>query len=179
MIKCNQCSYPVIEQMRSCPNCGTPVADKDIELITCPWCGAEADAHEDYCPECGEPLYDDADDVDDAPQPGAAPTAAQEVIPVCTLRPLTAAGEGRAATRTFEDQGDGVALSRHNTMPTDESIDQDLQAHLFFDNGQWFIEDGCEDRRSTFVHAGKGISLSPGDIIRMGDREFEFNIKTK
>ena len=173
-IKCARCGYPVIEQMHSCPNCGTVVADsdKDIETIICPSCGAEVDAREDFCPECGEPLYDDVE------QLAAAPVS-EEVIPVCTLRPLTYDGEKRAATRSFEDEGEGVGLSRGNTMPGDDSIDEELQANLFFYEGQWFIEEGCEDRRSTFVHAGKGIKLAPGDIIRLGDREFEFNIKTK
>lgn len=161
--------------MHSCPNCGAEVADKEIEMIICPNCGAEVDTREDYCPECGEPLYDDVEKVPDV----VVSPVSEEVIPVCTLRPLTLPGEHRAPTKTFEDEGDGVSLSRENTMSTDNSIDEDLQAHLFFYNGQWFIEEGCEDRRSTFVHAGKGIKLAPGDIIRMGDREFEFNIKMK
>lgn len=173
--KCASCGYPVIEQMHSCPNCGAVVADKDIEMITCPNCGAEVDAREDYCPECGEPLYDDVVETTEI----IAPPVTDEVIPVCTLRPLTLAGERRASTRTFEDDGEGISLSRENTMPMDETIDEELQAHLFFYNSQWFIEEGCENRRSTFVHAGKGIKLAPGDIIRLGDREFEFNIKTK
>ncbi len=172
-MNCKTCGYPVIEQMHSCPNCGTVIANNDIELITCPSCGAEVDAREDYCPECGEPLYDDVGQTD------KAPIVTEEVIPICTLRPLTLEGERRAATKTYQDEGDGVSLSRDNTMPTDISIDEELQAHLFFYEGQWFIEEGCEDRRSTFVHAGKGIKLAPGDIIRLGDREFEFNIKAK
>lgn len=176
MNKCTNCGYPVIDKMHTCPNCGTVVADNDIELITCPACGAEVDAREDYCPHCGEPLYDD---VEETTENMVTPSASEEVIPVCTLRPLTFEGERRAATKTYEDEGDGVSLSRENTMPTDTSIDDELQAHLFFYDGQWFIEEGCEDRRSTFVHAGKGIKLTPGDIIRLGDREFEFNIKTK
>lgn len=173
IIKCTQCGYPVIDKMSTCPNCGASVTDNDIELTTCPACGAQVDAHEDYCPECGEPLYDDVEEPNND-----TPTAA-EVIPVCTLRPIMANGERNAPARSFEDEGDGVALARDNTMPSDNSIDEELQAHLFFYEGQWFIEEGCEDRRSTFVHAGKGIKLAPGDIIRLGDREFEFNIKTK
>lgn len=175
MTNCNRCGYPVIEQMRSCPNCGAEVADNDRDMIACPNCGAEVDARENYCSECGEPLYYD---VEETPAI-VAPSVTEEVIPVCTLRPLALIGERCTSARTFEDEGDGVSLSRENTMPTDETIDEELQAHLFFYNGQWFIEEGCENRRSTFVHAGKGIKLAPGDIIRMGDREFEFNIKTK
>lgn len=173
MVKCNKCGYPVIDKMSTCPNCGATVAEKDIELITCPACGARVDAREDYCPECGEPLYDDVVESNNDLSTEA------EIIPVCTLRPITANGERNVSTRSFEDEGEGVALTRDNTMPSDNSIDEELQAHLFFYEGQWFIEEGCEDRRSTFVHAGKGIKLAPGDIIRLGDREFEFNIKTK
>lgn len=176
MNKCKQCGYPVIDKMHSCPNCGTLVIrdDDDTEFVCCPACGAHVDAREDYCPECGEPLYDEV-----VGQPADVPLLEKEVIPVCTLRPLTVEGERRVSPRTYEDEGDGVSLSRDNTMPADDSIDEELQATLFFYQGQWFIEEGCEDRRSTFVHAGKGIKLAPGDIVRLGDREFEFNIKTK
>ena len=47
----------------------------------------------------------------------------------------------------------------------------------FFSDGHWFIEDRSRDN-STYVHAGAGIKLESGDIIRMGDRQFVFSIKT-
>ncbi len=173
-IKCKQCGYPAIESMSSCPNCGSIVTGSDeANTIICPHCGlTEIDSSEEYCPECGEPLYGDEQDY---------PTEAvqEEVIPICTLSPISVSGERRIATKTFEDEGNGVSLTRSNTAPKDRSIDDELQAHLFFYEGNWYIEEGVEDRRSTYVHAGKGIKLAPGDIIRLGDREFEFNIKTK
>lgn len=174
MIKCKQCGYPVIEAMSSCPNCGVIISETDTaDTITCPHCGlTEIDPSEEFCPQCGEPLYEEE-------QFSATDTAYEEVIPICTLSPITVAGERKLATRTFEDEGDGVSLSRANTAPNDQSIDEELQAHLFFYEGNWYVEEGVENKRSTYVHAGKGIKLSPGDIIRMGDREFEFNIKTK
>lgn len=173
-IKCKQCGYPVIEAMSSCPNCGNLVSDTDtLDTITCPHCGlTEIDPSEEYCPQCGQPLYEE--------EPySPSDTAYEEVIPICTLSPITVAGERKMSTRTFEDEGEGVSLSRANTAPNDQSIDEELQAHLFFYEGNWYVEEGVEDRRSTYVHAGKGIKLAPGDIIRLGDREFEFNIKTK
>lgn len=173
--KCNHCGYPVIDSMTTCPNCNSVVDTDKSDTVICPRCGAEVDADNDYCPDCGQPLYDDVDQATDDTSAAAAP----EVIPVCELRPLALAGERRPASRTYEDEGDGVELARDNTMPGEASIDADLQAHLFFSDGQWFIEEGRDDCRSTFVHAGKGIKLAPGDIIRLGDREFEFNIKTK
>lgn len=174
MIKCKQCGYPVIDAMISCPNCGAIVSDSDTaDTITCPHCGlTEIDPSEEYCPECGEPLYEKE-------QSYSSETSFEEVIPICTLSPITVTGERKMSTRTFEDEGEGVSLVRANTAPNDQSIDEELQAHLFFYDGNWYVEEGVENRRSTYVHAGKGIKLAPGDIIRLGDREFEFNIKTK
>lgn len=181
MMKCKQCGYPVIDAMSSCPNCGTAVSRSGEptydEIITCPRCGlTNIDPAMDYCPECGEPLYDDL--TDDTPASSTADTA-PEVIPVCSLRPLVMPGERPVSESTFEDHGNGVSLNRANTHPSDPSIDEELQAHLFFYNGHWYIEEGVEDRRSTYVHAGQGIKLAPGDKIKLGDREFEFIIKTK
>lgn len=165
-IKCKQCGYPVIEAMSSCPNCGALVSDTNVaDTITCPHCGlTEIDPSEEYCPQCCEPLYEDNQDYPESPSEA-------EVIPICTLSPITVAGERKMSMRTFEDEGEGVSLSRGNTAPYDQSIDEELQAHLFFYDGNWYIEEGVEDRRSTYVHAGKGIKLAPGDIIRMGDRD--------
>jgi len=174
MIKCKQCGYPVIDQMCSCPNCGAFVSETDAaDTITCPHCGlTDIVPSEESCPQCGQPLYEEE-------QCSSSDTAYEEVIPICTLSPITAAEERKMSTRTFEDEGEGVSLYRANTAPSDKSIDEELQAHLFFYDGNWYIEEGVEDRRSTYVHAGKGIKLAPGDIIRLGNREFEFNIKTK
>lgn len=172
--RCKQCGYPVIDKMSSCPNCGTIVSETGTaDTITCPHCGlTDIDSSEEYCPQCGQPLYEKE-------QFSPTDTAYKEVIPICTLSPITVAGERKMSTQTFEDGGEGVSLCRANTAPSDKSIDEELQAHLFFYDGNWYVEEGVEDRRSTYVHAGKGIKLAPGDIIRMGDREFEFNIKTK
>ena len=70
----------------------------------------------------------------------------------------------------------------HKLLSEDGSIwiqiDDEEQACFFFSDGHWFIEDRSRDN-STYVHAGAGIKLEPGDIIRMGDREFVFSIKTR
>ena len=98
-------------------------------------------------------------------------------IPYCTLRPIAMPGE-REMPEEIYDEGAEVYLSRQNTVPHDRSIDDDEQACFFFSDGHWFIEDRSRDN-STFVHAGAGIKLESGDIIRMGNRLFEFNIKTR
>ena len=76
------------------------------------------------------------------------------------------------------EEGAEVYLARQNTVPHDRSIDDEEQACFFFSDGHWFIEDRSRDN-STYVHAGAGIKLEPGDIIKMGERFFEFNIKTR
>lgn len=101
----------------------------------------------------------------------------EDKIPYCTLRPISLQGEREMPEEVYED-GAEVYLSRQNTVPHDKSIDDEEQACLFFSDGHWFIEDRSH-KNSTYVHAGAGIKLEPGDIIRMGDRLFEFNIKTK
>lgn len=172
-----KCGYPIIVSMHRCPNCNAVVAEEKKEnMITCPHCGTKVLDKEGYCPECGEPLY--GDNYNDEVSPPIEDIQ-EEVVPVCSLRPITYEGERKASLRTFEDVGSGVMLARGNTMPTDQSIDNEKQAVLFFADGDWYVEDLCEQGRSTFVHAGKGIKLSDGDIIRMGDREFEFTTKKK
>lgn len=101
----------------------------------------------------------------------------EEEIPYATLRPISYPGERQMREEIYEE-GAEVMLARQNTVPHDMTIDDELQACLFFSEGKWFIEDRSRDN-STYVHAGAGIKLEPGDIIRMGEREFEFNIKTR
>ena len=177
---CKSCGYPVIPQMRTCPNCNVTIGKEEQEkeiltTLSCPNCGAEFPNNgEHYCPECGHTLLEE-------PEPGPPippnPDETKRIIPVCTLRPITLTGESRQQTHTFEDTGNGVQLTRANTMPSEMSIASSKQAVIWFDNGEWFVQDLREDGRSTYVHAGTGIKLTDGDIIRMGEREFEFNIK--
>ena len=98
-------------------------------------------------------------------------------ISYCTLQPISLSGEREMAEEVYEE-GAEVFLSRRNTVPHDKSIDDEEQACLFFSDGHWFIEDRSSDN-STYVHAGAGIKLEPGDIIKMGERLFEFNVRTK
>lgn len=172
---CKFCGYPMICNMHRCPNCNAAVVEEEKgNIITCPHCAAKVPDTEEYCPECGEHLYEDNyNDKENSP----VGYFQEEVIPICTLRPISCEGERKFSMRTFKDIGSGIMLVRDNTMPADQSIDEEKQAVLFFADGDWFVEDLCEHGRSTFVHAGKGIKLSDGDIIRMGDREFEFNTK--
>lgn len=147
--------------MIQCKTCGYLVIDG---MHTCPNClafmpvgkAAPVPVVEEYEEEY---VYDD------------------EEIPYATLRPIAFPGERQMREEIYEE-GAEVMLARQNTVPHDLTIDDELQACLFFSEGKWFIEDRSHDN-STYVHAGAGIKLEPGDIIRMGEREFEFNIKTR
>ena len=101
----------------------------------------------------------------------------EDEIPICSLRPIALPNEREMPEEVYEE-GAEVFLSRENTVPHDSSIDDEEQACLFFSDGHWFIEDRSRDN-STYVHAGAGIKLEPGDIIKMGDRQFVFSIKTR
>ena len=141
MIQCNECGYPIIDGMLTCPNC-----------------------------------------LEETPERVAAPLAVEQEynedeIPFCTLRPISRSGE-REMDEQIYAEGAEVFLSRHNTVPHDRSIDDEEQACFFFADGHWFIEDRSQDN-STYVHAGAGIKLEPGDVIKMGDRLFVFDIKTR
>lgn len=144
MIQCNNCGYPVINGMHTCPNC---LAEMPDEIPT------------------PLPIEEEADEYN------------EDDIPFCTLHPIALPGEREMQEEVY-DEGAEVYLSRQNTVPHDRSIDDDGQACFFFSDGHWFIEDRSRNN-STFVHAGAGIKLESGDIIRMGDRLFKFNIKTR
>ena len=144
--------------MIQCENCGYPVMNG---MHYCPNCDAEVSeiVEKEEIPQTEGITYD------------------EDEMPICTLRPMQQPGEKTMREESY-DEGAEVMLSRDNTVPHDMSIDDELQACLFFAEGHWWIEDRSRDN-TTFVHAGAGIKLEPGDIIRMGDREFEFNIKTR
>lgn len=152
---CKSCGYVVISQMQKCPNCDAAIGSQKKKIA--------------------EPIVDDYVEDEVIEQPIIAPAQGGAVRHLCTLRPLAFEGEREIPARTHEGE---VQLSRSNTMPTDASIDADIQAKMFYDeeSDAWYIQDEC-DERSTFVHAYNPIKLSDGDIIKMGDREFEFNIK--
>lgn len=142
MIQCNNCGYPVIMGMHTCPNC---LAEMPEDVI--------------------------------APPPAVVEEYDEDEIPICALRPISQHGESYMPEEVY-DEGAEVMLARHNTVPHDQTIDDEEQACLFFSDGHWFIEDRSCDN-STYVHAGAGIKLEPGDIIKMGDRLFEFNVKSR
>ncbi len=125
------------------------------------------------CPNC---LAEMSEEVKDSP-PAVAEEYDEDEIPICVLRPISLPGEKNMPEKVY-DEGAEVMLARHNTVPHDQTIDEEEQACLFFSEGHWFIEDRSRGN-STYVHAGAGIKLVPGDVIKMGNRLFEFNVKSR
>lgn len=144
--------------MIKCKNCGYLVVNG---MYTCPNCLAEM--LEEIAPQI--PVEEESYEYD------------EDEIQICSLRPISLPNERQMPEEVYEE-GAEVYLSRENTVPHDSTIDEEEQACLFFSDGHWFIEDRSHDN-STYVHAGAGIKLESGDIIKMGDRQFVFSIKTK
>lgn len=143
-------------------------------MIQCDNCGYLVISGMHTCPNC---LAEMPDEVVAPIVTTEENWCGEDEIPYCSLQPISLLGEKEMVERVY-DEGAEVYLSRQNTISHDKSIDDEEQACLFFSDGHWFIEDRSRDN-STYVHAGAGIKLEPGDIIRMGDRLFVFNIKTR
>lgn len=144
-------------------------------MIQCKSCGYLAINSMHTCPNCLAEMPDEI--VDPLPFAEEESEYNENEIPFCTLRPISLPNEREMPEEVYEE-GAEIYLSRENTVPHDNSIDNEEQACLFYSDGHWFIEDRSRDN-STYVHAGAGIKLESGDIIKMGDRKFEFNIKSR
>ena len=98
------------------------------------------------------------------------------VIPRCSLKPLAREGETTALPAKRDYENAKVILSRQNTDPENYSITSQQQAVLTFENGKWYIEDKS-NYKTTYIRVTKKTELKNGDIVAMGDREFEFFTK--
>lgn len=169
-IPCPACGYPVMAVMRTCPNCDEEIKEAAEERY-CPHCQSAVQPDAQFCPYCGEELDGEPPL---SPEEEEETFAGEEGIPECLLCPLPRKGEREKASLAYT--GPEVKLARDNTDPANASIESEAQAALFYDHGEWFIEERSPVR-STYVHAGMGIKLHDGDIIRLGNREFEFKTK--
>lgn len=98
------------------------------------------------------------------------------VIPFCSLKPLARDGETTAVPAKRDFESPKVVLNRQNTDPENLSITSQQQAVLTFENGKWYIEDKSA-YKTTYIRVTKKTELQNGDIVAMGDREFEFSTK--
>ena len=98
------------------------------------------------------------------------------VMPHCSLKPIARENENSAQLQKRDFEASKVILNRQNTDPENYSITSQQQALLTFENGKWYIEDRSA-YKTTYIRVTKKTELQDGDIVAMGDREFEFSTK--
>lgn len=177
---CPKCGYPISDNSTSCPNCNHELqsAPTTRQGIACPSCGAEIAPNSKFCSSCGTSTEKEM------PQPRRIQRSAMGTVmagPVsgptsankfCTLRPITWEGED-VNYNPITYSGDTIILNRSNTDANNNSITSREQAILTCEDGEWYIENRS-DLRTTFIRVNGRVKLTNGDIIVLGNREFEF-----
>lgn len=176
---CPKCGYPLSENSNSCPNCNYEMKPEVTikQSVKCRNCGKDLNPDTKFCSECGSPVQ-----VNLKPKriqrsnmgtviggPIAPGKAGNDF---CTLRPIAWEGENvnyNPVTYT----GEIIILNRANTDANNNSITSREQAVLTCEDGEWYIENRSE-LRTTFIRVNGKIKLNDGDIIVLGNREFEF-----
>lgn len=177
---CPKCGYPVSNGSSSCPNCNYELkpAPTTQQVQTCKNCGSDIPSNAKFCPTCGNPTITDVPQSQHFKQspmgtvmggPSGGPGFSTRF---CTLRPVSWPGEDvRHNPITYS--GDLIILNRSNTDANNNSITSREQAVLTFEDGVWYIENRS-DLRSTYLRVDGKVKLTNGDIIVLGNREFEF-----
>lgn len=177
---CPKCGYPLSDGATSCPNCNhelqsAPTARQNVK---CASCGAELDSSAKFCSSCGAPTNVAK------PQPrriqgsamgtvmGGPVSGPQSSNKFCTLKPIAWEGED-VNYNPITYSGDTIILNRSNTDANNNSITSREQAILTCEDGEWYIENRS-DLRTTFIRVNGRVKLTSGDIIVLGNREFEF-----
>lgn len=177
---CSKCGYPISDSSTSCPNCNQELqpAPTTKQGVTCKSCGAEITPNSKFCSSCGAPT------AEETPRPRRIQRSAMGTVmggPVaghtfankfCTLKPIVWDGED-ANYNPITYSGDTIVLNRANTDANNNSITSREQAILTCEDGEWYIENRSE-LRTTFIRVNGRIKLTNGDIIVLGNREFEF-----
>ena len=177
---CPQCGYPVSPEMSSCPNCNFSLEKNHNEGKKCPKCGKQISPDDKFCSSCGWKL---TDKVEASPQRHiqrsglgtvmGGPTSGAETNIFCTLKPIAWKGE-EVSYNPITYYGEQIILNRSNTDANNNSITSKVQAVLTYEDGEWYIENQSE-LRTTYIRVNNKIKLESGDIIILGNREFEFN----
>lgn len=177
---CPQCGYPISDNISSCPNCNYELqaVPSFKQSIRCKKCNAEINSNAKFCSSCGAPT------INEKPQsrkiqrsalgtimagPVAGPASVNKF---CTLRPIAWDGE-EVNYNPITYSGDIIILTRANTDANNNSITSREQALLIYEDGEWYIENKS-DLRTTFIRVNGRVKLTHGDIIVLGNREFEF-----
>lgn len=177
---CPKCGYPISDSSTSCPNCNHELqpAPTTKQEMNCKFCGAVIAPNAKFCSSCG------ASTSDEAPKPrriqrssmgtvmGGPVAGPTSVNKFCTLKPIAWQGED-VNYNPITYSGDTIVLNRANTDANNNSITSREQAILTCEDGEWYIENRS-DLRTTFIRLNGRIKLTNGDIIVLGNREFEF-----
>lgn len=177
---CPKCGYPISENSTSCPNCNHELhqAPTTKQSMTCKSCGAEITPDSKFCSSCGAPT------AEETPRPRRIQRSAMGTVmggPIagpasankfCTLKPIAWDGED-VNYNPITYSGDTIVLNRANTDANNNSITSREQAILTCEDGEWYIENRS-DLRTTYIRVNGRVKLTNGDIIVLGNREFEF-----
>jgi RNA polymerase subunit RPABC4/transcription elongation factor Spt4 len=176
---CPKCGYPVTDDSTTCPNCNCELvsAPTKVEVKRCKHCGNEIDSNAKFCPSCGAPTTET-----NSPRRiqrstlgtvmGGPSVGLSQGNRFCTLKPIAWQGEDVPYTPVTYS-GETIILNRANTDANNNSITSREQAVLTFEDGEWYIENRS-DLRTTYIRVNGKTKLTSGDIIVLGNREFEF-----
>ncbi len=175
---CPKCGYPLGDNSTSCPNCNYELQLKSEQKLTCKLCGAENAFGAKFCSSCGAPLNEGSPQRKYSKRPvmgtvmGGPVSDFSSKKNFCTLKPIAWEGE-EVNYNPITYSGNEIILNRSNTDANNNSITSHEQALLTYEDGEWFIENRSE-LRTTFIRVNSRMKLTNGDIIVLGDREFEF-----
>ena len=177
---CPKCGYPVGDNSDTCPNCNheIQVAITTKQVIKCKSCGFEISAESKFCPECGNPVKKVEGKACRIQRVATGTIMGGPIVggvlnnKFCTLKPIAWKGEN-VSYNPVTYSGDTIILNRANTDANNNSITSHEQAVLTSEDGEWYIENKS-DLKTTFIRVNGRVKLTDGDIIVLGNREFEF-----
>jgi hypothetical protein len=91
-----------------------------------------------------------------------------------SLKPLEK--NNKTVNTGFDFNGEPIELNRQNLDPGNNTITSRIQAKIFFDDGEWKIENFSEFN-TTLIRVTKPTTITKGDIIIFGDKAFVFDEK--
>lgn len=177
---CPKCGYPISNNSNNCPNCDYELRTNatNKQFVTCKSCGAEIAPNAKFCSSCGVPINENNSQHHRIQRFGIGTIMSGPINnsafknKFCTLKPIAWDGED-VNYNPITYSGDTIILNRANTDPNNNSITSREQAVITCEDGDWYIENRS-DLRTTFIRVNGRVKLTNGDIIVLGNREFEF-----
>lgn len=158
------------------------VNNPEPQGMTCPKCGFPLRNGSGSCPQCGYDLNNSSSNhvnqqvESKTSKPNRNATVNPWANPVATngftLCPVAWDNE-RNCPGEQNFSGEYHELNRENTDPGNNTITSKIQAEISYEDGNWVLSDKSA-QKTTFVYAGRKITLQDGDIIMLGNRRFVF-----